>query len=329
MKKIRAAAEEVAHKQHRDRLAEGARQRAAAKNISLHDKAEADALREELEAERREAGKEAGRHRMEVERLHRKISRMEVQISELTAGIKTAESEKVYAWGKMQRRKELVQKREVTWQNNNQKESCTRRESSSSSVVAVIGGSPGADSSCCEDHNTPGIDQFDSSACCSSAASPSNSVAVPAEDELESTPAAAKLKIENSPQPALPEIIRYPNGTIQRTWPDGHISTTFINGDIKQELPSGTIEYYFKAVSVWQVTHPTSKIETFYFPNGRVESHLPVGGEKETLLPGGAGALRTDSGGDSSRQLPVSVSSLKKETLMPRPVPLMSTRSIT
>jgi hypothetical protein len=100
---------------------------------------------------------------------------------------------------------------------------------------------------------------------------------------------------------------------------------------------STIIQYFFKEVSVWQVSHPASGIETFYFPNGRVESHVPdptrkeqeengthtLSIEKETLLPGGAGVLRSIDGGES-RQVPVKIASLRKETLLPRPVPLMS-----
>ncbi len=237
---------------------------------------------------------------------------METEISKLSAGIKTAENDKAHALKEAQRYKDLAEharnNEETAWLP-----SCSL-ESSSSSVVAVIGGSPGMHSSCCGDVAvdmcTANRSNNNSPASCTSAAAVEN------HKNLESTV-------------ALPEIVRYPNGTIQRTWPDGHISTTFINGDIKQELPSGTIEYFFKEVSVWQVSHLDSGIETFYFPNGRVESHLPFAREdgscveKETLLPGGAGALRTFDGSDS-RQLPVKISSLRKETLLPRPVPLMS-----
>ena len=145
------------------------------------------------------------------------------------------------------------------------------------------------------------------------------------------SPKDAEEEEERKKNLTTPKIVRFPNGTIQRTWLDGHIATTFINGDIKQELPSGTIEYYFKEVSVWQVTHPNTGVETFYFPNGRVESHLPSsscgvqGCKKETLLPGGAGALRTFTGSEG-KQVPVKISSLRKETLLPRPMPLQSRR---
>ena len=307
LKNIRAAAEEIAHKQHRDRLAEGARQRAAAKDISLQDKAEAESLRAEFEAERREAGKEAGRHRMEVERLRRKISRLEVEVTELSAGIKAAENDRVHAWKEAQRYKELAKEKEMAWPPAHQQ---NETQSCSSSVHGVLGCSPDMRSSCCDDEYVKS-NRSDSSASFSAAA----------EEE--------KDKIHECTI-ALPEIVRFPNGTIQRTWRDGHISTTFINGDIKQELPSGTIEYFFKEISVWQVSHPTTGVETYYFPNGRVESHLTGVEEgscllKETLLPGGAGALRTLAGGDS-RQLPATVASLRKETLLPKPVPLMSRR---
>ena len=97
----------------------------------------------------------------------------------------------------------------------------------------------------------------------------------------------------------------------------------------------GTVEYYFSEVSVWQVSHP-SGIETFYFPNGRVESHLPGDG-REILLPGGQGAMQafvggsndTTTGSNLNTEVPVSVKSLRKETLMPMPVVLFrSSRSI-
>ncbi|KAG7668094.1 putative Centromere protein J [Nannochloris sp. 'desiccata'] len=320
LKNIRAAAEEIAHKQQRDRLAEGARQRAAAKDISLQDKAEAESLRAELEAARREAGKEAGRHRMEVERLRRKISRMELEVTELSAGIKAAESDRAQAWEESQRYKELAKKKGMAWSPTHQ----NTTQSCSSSVLGVLSCSPDMRSSCCDDEYSKS-NRSESSASSSSAVAGAAAAAA----EQGETSAAAEIKNHESTI-ALPEIARFPNGSIQRTWRDGHISTTFINGDIKQELPSGTTEYFFKEVSVWQVSHPTTGVETFYFPNGRVESHLPVGEDgssvqKETLLPGGAGALRTFDGGDS-RQLPVTVASLRKETLMPRPVPLMSRR---
>ena len=154
LKNIREAAEDAARKQHRDRLAEGARQRAAVKDSYLQDKAELEALKAELEAERMEAGKEAGRHRMEVERLRRKISRMELEISELSSGIKAAESDRVRVWEEAQRFKELAQHAQqdsTAWPTVSGK-NCRELNggSCSSSVLAVIGGSsPGMHSNIC------------------------------------------------------------------------------------------------------------------------------------------------------------------------------------
>ena len=76
--------------------------------------------------------------------------------------------------------------------------------------------------------------------------------------------------------------------------------------------------YYFASVDCWQVTHADTGAEVFYFPDGRVEAHL-AGGAKDTLLPRGAGGIRSLPGGG---QVMVSAAQLCAEVLMPRPTPL-------
>jgi len=113
-----------------------------------------------------------------------------------------------------------------------------------------------------------------------------------------------------------PEVTRFPNGTVRRSWLDGHAVTSYGNGDVKQEYPSGIVEYFYKAVQCWQVTH-VSGIEVFYFPGGRVEAHLPSGA-KESLLDGGAGALHTLPGSSESVSVPHTM--LCREVMAPCPV---------
>lgn len=84
-------------------------------------------------------------------------------------------------------------------------------------------------------------------------------------------------------------------------------------------LCAGIVEYFYEAVGVWQRTH-ASGIETFYFPNGKIESHMPDGG-KEALMPEGSGAVRALQEGGV--EVPVPVSTLHKETLLPKPMQLI------
>lgn len=43
----------------------------------------------------------------------------------------------------------------------------------------------------------------------------------------------------------------------------------FANGDIKNTLPDGSIEYYYSEVDTWHTTKP-SGVEIFYFPDYQV-----------------------------------------------------------
>ena len=89
----------------------------------------------------------------------------------------------------------------------------------------------------------------------------------------------------------------------------------FIYIHVSNPFVVGVVEYYYEAVGVWQRTHP-SGIETFYFPHGKIESHMPDG-SKEILLPEGAGAFKALQEGQS--EVPVPMSALKKETMLAKP----------
>lgn len=132
---------------------------------------------------------------------------------------------------------------------------------------------------------------------------------------------------------ASPSIKRFENGTVQYIFHSGHAITYYTNGDIKQEYPTGIIEYLFKSVDCWQVTHPSSLsssqgIDVFYFPSGQVEAHLP-GDIKEIFLPGSGQAFKSwphsDNGG---AQVAVSPSLLCKEILWPKPSILNIAQSV-
>ena len=402
--KMQSAVVDAARRRQRDRLAEGARERAATRECSTQGKLEMESLRAALESERREFGRLEGRHRLEMERLRRQVARLERENAELKAAIQSAESDRLQVWKEAQKLQKVVthQKaapRKIPSSNSggipavaaarderhlesiSSGSTCSSESTSSdSSGVAVIKDSVpkkydlSIKASCSSPQKAPqnaedvGKDSRNTQGAAEAVAATAaalvakkdvsaTAAALVAKKDVSATAAATFLQISplmsDKTRSSTAEVIRYPNGSVTHRWPDHHSCTTFINGDIKQEFPSGTsycyfvfdifrkkitffrvsssssfffqkiyktgvVEYYFSEVDVWQRTHPSTGVETFHFPNGRVESHLPHNKGKETLQqPDGAGALKTLAG-DAKMELQVPVAFLRKENLLPR-----------
>ena len=64
----------------------------------------------------------------------------------------------------------------------------------------------------------------------------------------------------------------YENGTERTAW-QGYACYEYTNGDIRQEHPSGVVEYFYESLGCWHVAH-TSGEDVYYFDDGRREAHL-------------------------------------------------------
>ena len=64
----------------------------------------------------------------------------------------------------------------------------------------------------------------------------------------------------------------YENGTERTSW-QGYACYEYTNGDIRQEHPSGVVEYFYESLGCWHVAH-TSGEDVYYFEDGRREAHL-------------------------------------------------------
>ena len=128
--------------------------------------------------------------------------------------------------------------------------------------------------------------------------------------------------------------IKHPNGAVTHHLPSGDIVTTFSNGDVKQErVRDNRVEYMYREIGVWQVSHsPPSAVETFYFSDGRVETHFgnECGRWKEVAMPNGVALQmkirnKDGVGGEEGEeeQVAVAVTELRPETLLPPPTELV------
>lgn len=62
----------------------------------------------------------------------------------------------------------------------------------------------------------------------------------------------------------------------------------FLNGDIKQKLPDGTIIYYYNELKITQITlNNEDKTNIYRFENKQVEFHYENGKRKEISFPDG------------------------------------------
>jgi len=65
---------------------------------------------------------------------------------------------------------------------------------------------------------------------------------------------------------------KYENGTEKTAW-QGYACYEYTNGDIRQEYPSGGVEYFYNSLGCWHIAH-TSGEDVYYFEDGRREAHL-------------------------------------------------------
>ena len=65
---------------------------------------------------------------------------------------------------------------------------------------------------------------------------------------------------------------KYENGTERTAW-QGYACYEYTNGDIRQEHPSGVVEYFYDSLGCWHVAHISGE-DVYYFEDGRREAHL-------------------------------------------------------
>ena len=70
-----------------------------------------------------------------------------------------------------------------------------------------------------------------------------------------------------------------------KTYKDGYVLETYINGDIKQFFPDGKIIYYSNESKVTETTFANG-IKVFKFSNGQIEKHFPDG-RRTAIFPNG------------------------------------------
>ena len=86
-------------------------------------------------------------------------------------------------------------------------------------------------------------------------------------------------------------LIKFLNGTIKEVVPSsaGTIVTVyFANGDVRRRYPDESVEYFYAEVDTWHTTHPPTGAELYHFVStGQVELH-GLHEYKEILFPEGA-----------------------------------------
>jgi centromere protein J len=86
-------------------------------------------------------------------------------------------------------------------------------------------------------------------------------------------------------------LIKFLNGTIKEVVPSsaGTIVTVyFANGDVRRRYPDESVEYFYAEVDTWHTTHPSTGAELYHFVStGQVELH-GLHEYKEILFPEGA-----------------------------------------
>ena len=70
-----------------------------------------------------------------------------------------------------------------------------------------------------------------------------------------------------------------------KTYKDGYVIETYINGNIKQFFPDGKIIYYSNESKVTETTFANG-IKVFKFSNGQIEKHFPDG-RRTAIFPNG------------------------------------------
>ena len=93
------------------------------------------------------------------------------------------------------------------------------------------------------------------------------------------------------------EII-FASGVRKEIFEDGYQIVYFVNGDIKQNHPSGKSVYFFKKAKTVQTTFKNG-IFVVKFENNQVERHYPDG-KKEILYPDGTEKTILDNGNEQS-----------------------------
>lgn len=54
----------------------------------------------------------------------------------------------------------------------------------------------------------------------------------------------------------------------------------FVNKDIKQTLPDGTVIYFYSEHETTQITLPNNNLDIYRFPNAQVEFHFKNGNKQ-------------------------------------------------
>ncbi|XP_078078204.1 centrosomal P4.1-associated protein isoform X2 [Mustelus asterias] len=115
-----------------------------------------------------------------------------------------------------------------------------------------------------------------------------------------SVPASSNLE-SNGIEDEIQEVIKYPDGKIERVLRSGchviifcngtrkeisadgkTIKVTFFNGDVKQIMPDQTVIYYYADAQTTHTTYPDG-LEVLQFPSNQMEKHYPDGRKEITF----------------------------------------------
>jgi centromere protein J len=67
--------------------------------------------------------------------------------------------------------------------------------------------------------------------------------------------------------------IRFPNGVLRESWPDGYMVIHFENKDVRQQWPCGKMVYFFFEQGITQ-TLLSNGDKILLFKSGQLEKHF-------------------------------------------------------
>jgi hypothetical protein len=344
---LRAAAEDAMHKLHRNRLAEEARRRSVNKKALQDHHKEVEELKSALEAVRREAALRAAQHQIEMQYLKRQEQKLKADNQELRERVAEAEEERLSAWKMCEKAVEpgkasgrggsprltvnaarepvhadafaergVLNKHTKHHPENISLKRGAKVVSNANTASNVRHGSPAIAPSNTAWHSPTRTPRAASTTVSSMLIECSKSSSRAVTSLASSTASPPFVDGAGTSCGTEPQVHVYDNATVLKRWMDGRAVTKYANGDVKQTLPSGVVEYYFAAVDAWQVSYPHAT-EVFYFACGRVEAYLS-NGIKETLEAGRNAMFRCLP--DAAMNLPVPATVLCREIFMPKPV---------
>jgi len=163
-------------------------------------------------------------------------------------------------------------------------------------------------------HAVHGGSDNDSASMSADAAAARNAATTNRDNGMEGVPVTSRFpdgKVEKV-FPNGAKLVTFPNGTNKEFFSDGHAVVRFFNGDLKQTYANGQVVYFYAESKTTHTTYPDG-LELLEFANGQTEKNYPDGtqeigfpdktskfiyanGEEETVFPDGTVQRLTANG---------------------------------